>query len=54
MTLRTGVLVHIVIFFLPDDVDIGLVRYEHRTGKELTVTDGKQFRIDISEFGIDV
>ena len=42
----------IVIFVLPDDIDIGVVRYEHPTGKELTVTDGKQFRIDISEFGI--
>ena len=43
---------HIVIFVLPDDVEIGQVRYEHRDGKELTVTDGKQFRIDISEFRV--
>jgi len=45
---------YIIIFVLPADSDIGQVRYEHRTGKELTVTDGKQFRIDISEFGISV
>ncbi len=42
---------HIVIFVLSDDVNIGQIRYEHREDKELTVTDGKQFRIDISEFG---
>lgn len=45
---------HIVLFVLPDDTDIGLVRYEHRKDKELAVTDGKQFRIDISEFDIGV
>lgn len=43
---------HIVIFVLPDDVEIELVRYERREDKELAVTDGRQFRIDISEFGI--
>jgi hypothetical protein len=43
---------HIVIFVLPDDVEIEQVRYERRQGQELVVTDGRQFRIDISEFGI--
>ena len=42
---------HIIVFVLPGDVDIGQVRYEHRDDNRLTVTDGKQFGIDISEFG---
>lgn len=42
---------HIIIFVLPDDVEIERVRYERRQGKQLVVTDGKEFRIDISEFG---
>lgn len=41
----------LVIFVLPDDVEIERVKYERRESKELLVTDGKNFRIDMTEFG---
>ena len=41
---------YITIFVLPDDVEIQDVRYEQHEDGQLVVTDGKEFRIDLSEF----
>ena len=40
-----------IVFVLPDDVDIEEVKYDHPKPNQLVVTDGKHFNIDISELG---
>ena len=41
----------LIVFVLPDDVDIEEVKYDHPKPNQLVVTDGKHFNIDISELG---
>lgn len=40
----------IIIILLPEETDISLVRYEAAEGSGLVVTDGKRFKMDLSEF----
>jgi hypothetical protein len=43
---------HIIIFVLPDDVEIQRVHYEKRQENQLIATDGREFRIDVTDFGV--
>jgi hypothetical protein len=40
----------IIIYLIPQETDIGSVRYETSEESGLVATDGKHFRLDMSEF----
>ena len=41
---------HLIVFVLPYDTDLGVVHYEHDKELGLVATDGKQFKLELSEF----
>ena len=41
---------HIILNVLPSDADVGAIRYVHGDNSELIASDGKNFRLELSEF----